>query len=325
MSEIVIYTIITVSGTGALAAVILYFVAQKFKVFEDPRIDEVEAALPSANCGGCGYPGCRNFAEACVKATNLDDLYCPVGGNDSMKAVATILGMTALEKAPEVAVIRCSGSPQHRKRTSVYDGATSCAIESALYSGDTDCQFGCLGHGDCVTACDFEAIYINPETLLPEVIDDNCTACGACVTACPKNIIELRPKAKKDRKIFVSCINTDKGAVTKKACDVGCIGCTKCMKVCPHDAITIDSFLAYIDPHKCKLCRKCVEVCPTSSILEINFPERKMKKTDDTKTGTKKAETTEKAVDLKQMAKAKNNEKPADENKPHENKQNNNE
>jgi Na+-translocating ferredoxin:NAD+ oxidoreductase RNF subunit RnfB len=273
----VVITILSLSIIGALAAVILYLIAQKFKVYEDPRIDEVEEVLPGANCGGCGFPGCRGFAEACVKADVLDDLFCPVGGNDCMVSVAAVLGKEAVEKAPEVAVVRCNGTPEHRIRTNFYDGAGSCKIAHNLYAGDTACEFGCLGLDDCCDVCTFDAIHMNPETLLPEVIDDDCTACGACVKECPRNIIELRKKNKKDRKIYVSCVNTAKGAVARKACSVACIGCKACQKVCPHDAITIENFLAYIDPVKCKLCRKCVEVCPTNSILEINFPVRKPK------------------------------------------------
>lgn len=273
----VVITILSLSIIGVLAAVILYFVAQKFKVFEDPRIDEVEGVLPGANCGGCGYPGCRGFAEACVKADLLDDLFCPVGGNDCMADVANTLGKDAVEQDAQVAVVGCSGSPEHRKRTNCYDGVQNCSIAHNMYSGDTGCQYGCLGMGECVDACDFDAMYMNEETGLPVVIDDNCTACGACVKACPRDIMELRKKNKKDRKIFVSCVSMDKGPVTKLACTVGCIGCKACFKVCPHDAIVVENFLAYIDPVKCKLCRKCVEVCPTNSILEINFPTRKIK------------------------------------------------
>lgn len=274
MNTIVI-TVLSLSVMGAVAAIILYFVARKFKVFEDPRIDQVEEVLPGANCGGCGYPGCRGFAEGCVKAEVLDDLFCPVGGNTCMADVAAVLGKDPVEKDPQVAVVRCSGSPEHRARTNVYDGAQNCTIAHNLYAGDTGCQYGCLGMGECVDACDFEAIFMNPETDLPYVIDDKCTACGACVEACPRDIIELRKKNKKDRKIFVSCVSMDKGPATKLFCSVGCIGCKKCFNVCPYDAITVENFLAYIDPVKCKLCRKCVEVCPTNSILEINFPPRK--------------------------------------------------
>lgn len=277
MSDIVLYTILTVTAVGVTAATILYFAAQKFKVYEDPRIDQVEEALPAANCGGCGYPGCRNFAEVCVNTDDLDSLFCPVGGNETMASVASILGKAVTEQAPKVAVIRCNGQPQFRARTTEYNGAINCTIEHMNGAGDTACQYGCLGGGECVDACNFDAIHMNAETLLPEVIDDLCTACGACVDACPRDIIELRTKAKKDRKIFVSCVSQDKGITTKKACDVGCISCSKCFKVCPYDAITMGNNIAFIDADKCRLCRKCVVVCPTSSILEIGFPPRRVK------------------------------------------------
>ena len=229
-NEIIIATIITISSVGIIAAVILYWASQKFKVYEDPKIDEVDAALPAANCGGCGYAGCRNFAEACVKAESLDGLYCPVGGNEMTVIVATILGKVAVEKEREIAVVRCSGAPKFRPRTTEYDGAANCTVVSKLYSGETGCQYGCLGLGECVDACNFNAIHMNPVTGLPEVTEDNCTGCNACIVACPKDIIELRPLGKKSKRIFVSCINEDKGGQAKKACSVACIGCSKCFK-----------------------------------------------------------------------------------------------
>lgn len=273
--SIILYTVIALGSVALLLAIILYGVAQKFKVYEDPRIDVVEKILPGANCGGCGFAGCRAFAEAAVKAEDLATIFCPVGGNDCMKNVAEALGKTAAEKEPMVAVVRCSGSPAHRPRTSVYDGAQSCAVMASVYAGDTGCSFGCLGRGDCTVVCDFDAIHMNPETLLPEVVEEKCTACGACVKACPKFIIELRKKGPKSRRIFVSCINKDKGAPARKACKVACIGCGACKKACAFDAITIENNLAYIDFNKCKLCRKCVEVCPTNAIHELNFPPKK--------------------------------------------------
>ncbi len=277
MSTVVIYTIVSLSLLGIVSALILFFVARKFKVFEDPRIDQVEEVLPAANCGGCGYAGCRNFAEALVKTDNIDDLFCPVGGNDTMKTVASILGKEAVEQDPLVAVLRCNGACEFRPKTNFYDGATTCAIESALYGGDTGCSYGCLGHGDCVEVCKFDALSMDPVTGLPVVNDTNCTACGACVDACPKDLFELRKRAKKDRKIYVACRNEDKGGVAKKSCSVACIGCNKCFKVCPYDAIVMNNNLAFIDSEKCRLCRKCVPECPTNSILEIGFPPPRVK------------------------------------------------
>jgi electron transport complex protein RnfB len=275
MSSTIFITIISLSLLALFSAVILYFIAQKFKIEEDPRIDEVQSLLPAANCGGCGFAGCRNLAEALVKADTLEGLSCPVGGAEVMAAVAKLLGKEAPVVEPMVAVLLCNGSAENRPLTSKYDGAPDCRIASSLYIGETDCSYGCLGNGDCVRACIFYAIYMNPETGLPVIIDDKCVSCGACVKACPKNIIELRKKAKKDRKIYVACSNCDKGGIARKACKVACTACTKCVKVCEFNAITIENNLAYIDAAKCTFCRKCVAECPTGSILEMNFPPRK--------------------------------------------------
>jgi Na+-translocating ferredoxin:NAD+ oxidoreductase RNF subunit RnfB len=284
MNNVILYTILSLSGLGVVSAIVLYFVAQKFKVVEDPRIDDVEEALPAANCGGCGFAGCRNFAEACVKSESLDALYCPVGGNEIMSKVATILGKDTTDQDPRVAVLRCNGHCDARPKTNHYDGAVTCSIASALYGGDTGCQWGCLGFGDCVEVCNFDALAMDLVTGLPVVNDINCTACGACVRECPKDLFELRKRAKKERKIYVACRNEDKGGFAKKSCSVACIGCSKCFNVCPFEAIVMDNNLAFIDSDKCKLCRKCVEVCPTNSIIEIGFPSRKeIKPEPDTK------------------------------------------
>ena len=268
---VVLSTILTLSLLGILAAVVLYFVAQKFKVEEDPRIDEVEKMLPGANCGGCGFAGCRGMADALVKNDDISALFCPVGGGDTMKGIAAYLGKAAPEKEPMVATVRCGGVCDKRPRTNTFDGAKSCAVASSLYVGETACAYGCLGYGDCVAACAFDAIHINPETGIAEVDAEKCTACGACVKACPKKIIELRKKWPKGRAVYVGCVSKDKGAVVMKACKAGCIGCGKCEKVCAFGAITIENNLAYIDSQKCKLCRKCVNECPTGAIKLVGM------------------------------------------------------
>lgn len=275
MNSTILITVISLSLLALLSAVILYFVAQKFKVFEDPRIDEVAAVMPQANCGGCGYAGCRNFAEALVAAETFEGLNCPVGGAEVMGIAGKILGREAPVVDPMVAVLLCNGSPDVRPRTSIYNGAADCRISNSLFIGETDCSYGCMGYGDCVRSCQFDAMYIDTATNLPVVIDSKCVACGACVKACPRHLFELRKKAKKDKKIYVACSNCDKGGPAKRACKVACIGCIKCQKVCEYDAITIENNLAYIDAIRCKLCRKCVTVCPTNAIIEVNFPPRK--------------------------------------------------
>ncbi len=282
MSTTIIYTIISLSLLAAITAVVLYFVAQRFKVYEDPRIDLVEAELPAANCGGCGYAGCRNLAETLVNTESMEGLFCPVGGNDVMARIAAILGRSAISQDSRIAVLRCNGTCENRPQTSYYNGAPSCAIVSALYGGETGCSYGCAGVGDCVLVCAFDALYMDPVTGLPVVDDKKCTGCGACVKACPKFLFELRKRWKGDKKIYVACMNEERGPVARKNCSVACIGCNKCFKVCPHEAITMNNFLAFIDSDKCKLCRKCVTECPTNSILEFGFPPRKARSDEST-------------------------------------------
>lgn len=277
MISVILYTVITTLSIGLLAAIILYVASVKFKVYEDPKIGEIEALLPATNCGGCGFPGCRPFAEAVAKADDLSDLYCTVGGEETMKEVAEAAGLNPVEHEKLIAVLRCSGSSLVRAKSTDYDGVRNCSLAAAIYSGETDCQYGCLGMGECVDVCDFDALHMDEVSGLPVVNEDNCTACNACVEVCPKDLFELRPLGvgKKHLRIYVACMNQDKGGIAKKACDTACIGCNKCVKVCKDDAIVVENFLAYIDVNKCSNCRKCVYECPTDAILDVNFPPRK--------------------------------------------------
>lgn len=271
MSAVVLYSIITLGAISAISAVVLFIVARKFKVYEDPRIDEVAEILPGANCGGCGYPGCRGLAEALVKASENGDisgLFCPAGGNDTMANVGKYLGLEVAASDPKIAVVRCGGTKNKAPQKVIFDGPSKCAVANTITSGENGCPFGCLGLGDCVAACDFGAIYIDKETGLPVVDEEKCVSCGACVKACPRGIIEIRPKGRKDRRVSVFCMNREKGAVAMKNCKAACIGCGKCASACPEkvQAITVTNFLAYIDPKKCIACGKCVQECPTGAI-----------------------------------------------------------
>lgn len=274
----IIQAVIVLGVIAILAAAVLYVCSKKFAVYEDPRIGQVAEILPGANCGGCGFPGCSGMADALVKgcdAGSIDGLNCPVGGAEVMTKVADLLGMAIANSEPKVAVVRCNGTCANRPKIAEYKGLRTCAAMHSCGAGETACGYGCLGCGDCVAACQFGAISINPETGIAEVDEEKCTACGACVKACPRNIIELRKKGPKGRRVYVSCVNKDKGPAAMKACAAACIGCGKCQKECAFEAITIANNVSYIDPDKCRLCRKCEKVCPTHAIIAVNFPAPK--------------------------------------------------
>ena len=272
--DFIFMAVIVLGAIGLVSAIVLFIVSKKFAVKEDPRLAEVSSLLPQANCGGCGYPGCGGMADALVKgadAGSLDGLYCPVGGQEMMGQIADLLGMAIANSEPMVAVVRCNGTCVNRPRIAEYSGLRTCSAINACGAGETACGYGCLGCGDCVSACQFGAISINQETGIAEVDEDKCTSCGACVNACPRHIIELRKKGPKNRRVYVSCVNKDKGPIAMKACKVSCIGCGKCEKECAFGAITVEGNVAYIDHTKCRLCRKCVKVCPRNAIVEVNF------------------------------------------------------
>ncbi len=306
--NVILIAVIVLAAIGLIAAAVLFWASKKFAVYEDPRIGQVAALLPQANCGGCGYPGCSGFAGACVKAADagsLEGVACPVGGADVMAKVADVLGMSVVASAPKVAVVKCNGTCENRPRMAEFDGAQSCRIVQMLGLGESACGYGCLGCGDCVSACQFGAITIDPVTRLAVVDESKCMGCGACAKACPRGVIEVRTVGPKGRYVVVKCNNKDKGAVANKACKVACIGCGKCVKVCDKfEAITVTDNLAHIDPDKCKMCRKCEDECPKNVIQAVNFPPRKPKPADAPAAAPKAAPAAKPAAEAPKAAPA---------------------
>lgn len=259
-------TIIILAATALAGAVALYFVSRRFHVNEDPKIDRIAALLPGANCGGCGFKGCRDFARACAEAKSLDGIYCPVGGESVMEKVAEITGLAHDAATPMTATLICNGACPARRPVALWRGPRSCADMALTGAGTLTCSYGCLGCGDCVASCAFGAMTLNSDTHLPEIDPTLCVACGQCVEACPRHLLKLIPKGKRDRRVWVACSNRDRGAAARKACDNACIACGKCVRECPFDAISIIDNRAVVDPTKCRACGKCVAVCPTGAI-----------------------------------------------------------
>ncbi|MCR5313473.1 MAG: RnfABCDGE type electron transport complex subunit B [Bacteroidaceae bacterium] len=272
--NVILIAVIVLGVLGLVLAGALYVMSKKFAVEEDPRIGQVAEVLPGANCGGCGFPGCGGMAAACVKAADagsLEGLNCPVGGQPTMEAIAGILGMEVGAATPKLAVVRCNGTCENRPKSVIYDGVKSCRIANTTCMGETACAYGCLGCGDCVAACQFGAITMNPTTGIPEVDATKCTACGACAKACPRSIIEIRAVNGDNKDAFVvECMNKDKGAQAMKACAVSCIACKKCENACGSDAVHVEGNLAYINPEACTLCGQCFDACPRGTIVSLS-------------------------------------------------------
>ncbi len=268
--NIIIVSVIVLGVIGIIAAVLLYVAATHFRVDENPKIAEVEELLPGANCGGCGFSGCRAFAEKCATSDTLDGLNCNSLAAEGMRRIADTLGLSAVSPIVKKARVLCSATCDNRPPLNRYDGVTSCAIEASLYQGESDCTFGCLGCGDCVKACPFGAMKLTEESVIPEIDLSKCVGCGKCVVSCPRHIVELAQYDADRPWVAVTCANRDKGPIAMKECKVACIGCGLCKKKCEHEAITIEQFLAHIDSEKCLGCGECIEACPRHSIHNLS-------------------------------------------------------
>ncbi|HHV78344.1 MAG TPA: RnfABCDGE type electron transport complex subunit B [Firmicutes bacterium] len=247
---------------GLIFGALLAVASKKFAVASDERVGKVRAVLPGVNCGACGYAGCDALAEAIVAGKAALDA-CKAGGPRVAEKVADIMG-AKLDKHPErmVALVKCVGNKDKTKYRGEYSGVPSCRAAVMAGNGPKDCLYGCLGFGDCVRACPFDAIHISPGGVA--VVDaDKCTACGKCVAACPRGIIELVPAS---HKVHVLCMNQEKGVVTRKQCTVGCIACQACVRACPKGAISVQNNVAKIDYSKCDDCALCAAKCPVKVI-----------------------------------------------------------
>jgi Na+-translocating ferredoxin:NAD+ oxidoreductase RNF subunit RnfB len=259
-----IYPMLVMGGLAVFFAIGLGIAARVFYVYVDPKIKEVEALLPGANCGGCGYAGCSDAAAAVV-AGKAPVNVCVASSAEAYERIAEILGKKAEVKEKQVAYIMCLGTKDKAKRRFQYMGIEDCRAAMLVAGGDKECQYGCLGLGTCVKSCPFDALSMG-EDGLPQVDKEKCTACGTCVRVCPRGIPKLLPIS---QKVATLCSSHDRPPVVKKLCEAGCLGCGICVKVCPEKACSLDNFLAIVDPNKCKLNGKCLEKCPTGIIQKL--------------------------------------------------------
>ena len=261
-------------GLGLVFGLVLAAASKVFYVETDPRLDQLNECLPGANCGGCGFAGCGAYAEAVLKG-EAPVGKCASGGNEAAKAMAAIMGVEAGEVTRKVALVRCSGARTYdaegnltkgAKMKATYEGFHDCLAASRVGgSGPLSCKFGCLGYGSCTKVCKYGAISVKNGVAV--VDEDLCVGCMACAQVCPRKIITA---VEPSQNVIIACNSLAKGAVTNRACTVGCIGCGKCMKNCPSGAITITNNLAQIDYSKCTNCGECAKVCPKGLIKDSN-------------------------------------------------------
>lgn len=260
MPNEILLAILIVSGIGLIIGVVLAVASIVMAVPTNEKVDAVRAELPGANCGACGYSGCRAYAKAIV-AGDAEVNLCPVGGKDVAVKLGEIMGVEVGDVERKVAVVRCMGSKDNTERRFKYQGAQNCRSATNLVGNLSSCVYGCMGLGDCVKICPYNAVEVCNG--VARIITENCRGCGMCAAACPKGLIALVPIKEQ---ALVRCQNFHKGAVARKDCNVGCIGCMKCMKVCEEGAVVVKDYHALVDPDKCTACGKCVAACPRGCI-----------------------------------------------------------
>ncbi len=235
----------SMGGLGLIFSVGLAIANRKLHVEEDPKIHQIHEVLPGVNCGACGFPGCGPFAENVVNG-KADYNGCPVGGQEVAEDIAEILGIESETSEEKVARVMCQGGIVETAKKAVYEGIKTCTAATLINKGEKFCEYGCIGYGDCVEACQFDAMYMNNNGL-PVVIEDKCVGCGKCVEACPQGIMEMHPVS---HKVLLRCKNEDKILFARQVCTRACIGCGICVREAEEGKLTMSNNLARIDYKK---------------------------------------------------------------------------
>jgi RnfABCDGE-type electron transport complex B subunit len=257
-------------------AYVLGWANKAFHVDVDPKIEEVDAALPGANCGACGYIGCGEYAEAVVLGKGEVPVnLCPVGGAGVAAKIADILGLEVEESYAYRPAVHCAATYAQKKGHNPYDGEKTCAAAN-LVAGVQGCVYGCLGMGDCVVSCNFDAIHIVDDK--PVVDYEKCVGCGACEKACPRHVISMVP-FKADEMYIIACNNKDFGKDVKAVCEIGCIGCKACQRAF-ENVFQVTDNLAHLDYDKYdpqsvqENISLVLDKCPMKGIVKIGTPSK---------------------------------------------------
>ena len=261
----IIIALAALGGLTLVLALMLIIANKKLYVYEDPRIDVVEEMLPHANCGACGFPGCRPFAEALVSGNVLPGK-CTVSSEDGRLAIAEFLGVALGGEEKQVARLACAGGTNVALNRANYKGLSSCQAAALVSGGGKGCFWGCLGHGDCEKVCDFDAIVMD-EYSLPVVDVEKCTACGDCVEVCPKDLFSLQPIS---HQLWVACKNLEHGDAILEECQVGCTACGKCAMDASDDLITMENNLPVINYAANHKTQTPIQRCPTGAIVWLD-------------------------------------------------------
>ena len=273
------------AALGGVLAGLLALANRRLFVYEDPRIDDVEEMLPHANCGACGTPGCRPFAEKIVKG-EVDPGLCTVNSKEMNQAIADFVGVEMGKHEKRVARLACAGGSHVAYIRASYEGLKTCRAAALVSGGGKGCTWGCLGFGDCADVCEFEAISMN-RFGLPVVDTAKCTACGDCVDVCPKDLFSIHPVS---HQLWVACKNQEKGDEAEAECEVICTACERCAVDAPEGLIKITDNLAVIDYSKNKLASAvAIERCPTGAIVWISKSGEAIKGKDSKKVIRKEA------------------------------------
>lgn len=262
--NIIINTIIVSLLVAFVLGILLGLFKKIFAVQVDPKVQAIVELLSGGNCGGCGYAGCAAFAEAVVKGEAPAN-GCVAGGPTVAAKVGEIMGVN-VSAQNKVTILACKGNNECAVPRGTYNGVKTCAAAAQAINGTKLCSFGCIGYGDCVAACPFDAITMADDGL-PKINYKKCVGCGKCAKACPKKLFSIVDATLKGSIALCSNKSDDKPSI-KKNCSVGCIKCGICVKKCPEQCLQLVNGIPVIDYSKCTSCGECIKACP-DKVLEL--------------------------------------------------------